>query len=276
MWCLKRKEGVKVRLAALFLMLLPAFAAPAELSAAVNLTPTVEAAFGGLASEADPAMRAAMGKLMSDLTVLDAQDLQWEEKVKNLQFRNEETLGILYKQINRIGADNVQKLEAEVKQAKARYRPLFDYYASLNRQITAARRIGSKQAVSLLRAQADGVRISTQLARLDIRNKEDRLRAAKDAAAKAKARIRGTLAAADPLKVRLKADRSAIARHKRSLSDPLDSFKRAVKKKDAAGATAALSELVTLSRQIVERKQASYDLESRISTVIQQAKGQLP
>ncbi|EXX87797.1 hypothetical protein BG53_02400 [Paenibacillus darwinianus] len=274
-----RKMLVKSRvlLSALLIVLMTSLSVGANAAdAAVKLTPTAEAAFGRLAAETGPATRATMKALMGELTALHAEDIRWEEKAKSLRFKNEEALGLLRKAISRIGADQAGRLEEEAKQARARYKPLFDYYRSLNRQMTVARALGGGETASMLRARANGVKLAVQLARQDIRTKEEKLRAAKQEAAKTKARIRGTLAAIDPLKVRLKAVRGAIARHKQSLSDPLDSFKQAVKKKDAAGTTVALSKLVAVSRQITERKRAGYELESRIGVIIQQATAQLP
>jgi hypothetical protein len=120
------------------------------------------------------------------------------------------------------------------------------------------------------------MRIAVQIARQDIRLKEAALQAAKSNAAKSKARLIGILAGIEPVKKQLTAENSASAACKKKITLASQRLTQAVKKKDGKRTADALTELVSLMRQITAHKQKTAALEKTISGIILQAKSQLP
>ncbi len=263
----------------LFLTLLCAivFTVPAGKAAAatVELTVPVKTAFDKTAASADSPTAAKLNSLYQDLGTLLGQDRDIETKIKALHYNNEETLIALRKQIRVINADKLSKLEAQVKLTKDRYKPLFEAYASVNKQITIARSLKNKTLNALLRTQADALKLSVQYAREDIRAKEAPLKEAKEATSRLIKAARETLAGIDPLKVQIKAQRSAASLPRASLSPVWTNFKYAIKQNEAKSALDSLGTLVMLSRQIVDQQQKIYALEVKITDIIVKTKAQI-
>jgi hypothetical protein len=146
----------------------------------------------------------------------------------------------------------------------------------LNKQIEAAKLVKNKDLSSMLRIQANTLKIPVQLARADIKAKENEWKAAKGNTAKTVKKIRGTLADIDPNNSQIKAKQSAIKTIKASLSPLWTAFKQAVKKEDAIGAQGTLGSLVSLFQQINEENQNLFNLEVKISDILSAAKAQVP
>jgi hypothetical protein len=247
---------------------------PAE-AAAVELSVPIQASFNKTAASADSATAVKLNTLYKELGTLLEQDRNSEAKIKALHYRNEEALIVLRKKIREIDADKLNKLTTQVLQTKERYKPLFAHYTSANKQITLAKPLKNKVLNSLLRAQADALKLSVQLARQDIKNKEDSLKSAKTATALKIKNARNTLATIDPLKVQIKAQRSAANLPRKSLSPVWTNFKYAIKQGEAKSTLDSLSTLVRLSRQIVDQQKKIDSLEIKISDIITRLKAQI-
>ncbi|TFE23376.1 hypothetical protein [Cohnella luojiensis] len=238
-------------------------------ASAIELTAPVKADFDkAVASITDKEMSAKLGALYGDFGTLLKQDKTDEAKIKALHYRNEEDLILLRKQIRLIDADKLSKLGNQVKATKERYKPLFEAYTLVNKQITIARSLKNKALSALLRAQADALKLSVQFAREDIKAKEALYSSAKSATARTIKTARELLEAIDPLKVQIKAQRSAAKLPRSSLAPLWTNFKYAIKKREAKGTLDALSTLVMLARQIVDQQQKIYALEVRIGDII--------
>jgi hypothetical protein len=244
-------------------------------AATVELSVPIKLAFDATTASADSQTAVKLNSLYRDLGVMLAQDRDREVKIKALHYRNEEQLIALRKQIRVIDADKLIKLNDQVKQTRERYKPLFDMYASLNQQITVARSMKNKTLNALLRTQADAMKITVQFARQDIHSKEATHKAAKEAAAQSIKAARETLAAIDPFKVQVKAQRNAASLPRTSMSPVWTNFKYAIKKNDAKRTLDSLSTLVMLSRQIVEQQQKIYALEVKITDILVKTKAQI-
>ncbi|WP_373232912.1 hypothetical protein [Cohnella sp.] len=267
---------VKPALCVLFLLLTCVFFAAIPASAAtVELSAPIRGAFDKTVASADSKTATKLNSLYKELGTLLEQDRNTEAKIKALHYRNEEALIALRKQIRVIDADKLGKLEAQVKQTKDRYKPLFALYTSVNKQITIAKSLKNKTLNSLLRAQADGIKLSVQFARQDIKNKENNFKAAKGAAALKIKAARDTLATIDPLKVQIKAQRSAASLPRKSLSPVWTNFKYAIKKSDARSTLDSLAMLVILTRQIMNQQLKIEALEIKISGIITRTKAQI-
>jgi len=112
------------------------------------------------------------------------------------------------------------------------------------------------------------LKITTQLARLEIKNKEAALKTAKAATALKIKNARSSLSTIDPLKVQIKANRSAASLPRKSMSPVWTNFKYAMKKSDAKSTLNSLATLVRLSRQIVDQQNKIHTLEIKISDII--------
>lgn len=266
----------KTTLFVIFLVLACVLFAVSPVSAAtVELTAPIRTAFDKAVAAADSKTAAKLNSLYTELSSLLEKDRNTEAKIKALHYRNEEALIALRKQIREIDADKLDKLEEQVKQTKDRYKPLFELYTSVNKQITFARPLKNKTLNSLLRAQADGIKLSVQIARQDIKNKENSLKAAKTATALKIKTARDTLATIDPLNVQIRAQRSAASLPRKSLSPAWTNFKYAIKKSDAKSTSNSLTTLVTLCRQIMDQQVKIDALEGKINEIITRTKAQI-
>lgn len=244
-------------------------------AAAVELSAPIQASFNKTVASADSSTAAKLNALYKELGTLLEQDRNSETKIKALHYRNEEALIALRKQIREMDAGKLDKLSTQVLQTKNKYEPLFTRYTAANKQITVAKPLKNKLLNSLLRAQADALKLSVQLARQDIRSKEDALRTAKTATALKIKNARNTLATIDPLKVQIKAQRSAASLPRKSLSPVWTNFKYAIKQGEAKSTLDSLSTLVRLSRQIMDQQNKIDALEIKISEIITRLKAQI-
>jgi seryl-tRNA synthetase len=246
------------RLAALLIALMLIIAAPTDLMAAsIEFTVPLKTALDKTIAAADTTSKGTMNLLYSSLIALQEQDQNEDESIRTIQYRNEEALIMLRKQMKQINADKIIKLDNELKQTQERYKPMFALYNSLN---------------TLFGSQANGMKAAVQLAHYDIRTKQNSLNALKETTSKTIRSIRGILADRDPIEVQIKAERSESNTPRKRISSVWESFKQTVKKNDAKSTMDSLTTLVSLSRQIVDHKQKIHALENKINDIILKAK----
>ncbi|MCQ6563224.1 hypothetical protein [Paenibacillus mendelii] len=269
---------IKTRYAITMIMvlLLATAAAARPASAAISVSSTFKSSLDKTLAAADSAMKGKISTQYNDFVSLQQQDTQWDANIKAIHYKNAEAETLLRKQIKAVDAAKIDKLAIQVKQTRERYKKLFDLYASLNRQISVSRTMGTKDLTSMLRSQSEAMKPAVQLARQDIRNKEAALKAAKESAARTIKKLRDILAETEPLVIRIKAERSSTDIPKKSLAAEWKNASLAVKNRDLASTLASLTTSVSLSRQIVEQKRKIHTLEEKITAVIQKAKSQLP
>ncbi|MFC4599852.1 hypothetical protein [Cohnella hongkongensis] len=237
-------------------------------AASVELTASLKASLDKTAASADAKTAARLRTLYAELDVQLQADKKMAADIKTLKHRNEEAVLLVRKQIREIDAARIARLAAEAQQAKARYKPLLDSYASLNKRLSLARSVKSKTLVSALSFQAEAMKLPVRLAREDMKAKNDAHKAAKAAAsAKIKA-ARDSLSAIDPLKIQIKDRRSSMSRTRAGLSPVWSNFKYALKKNDPGSAVQSLNSLVAAVKQIVADQQRIYVLEGKIASVI--------
>lgn len=268
-----KKAGLRLAFAALIL----ALAAPAaEAAPSVAISATAKIALDKTIAAAGEPLGSRLAEKYGNLLDLQQREERLDEAVRAAHAGNAERLLAVNAAIKRVDAAKLEALEQQAARAKERYRPLFELYSSLNRQIPVARALGGKHAAALVQAQAEGVRPAVQLARFEIRSKEAALRAAKDNAGRTARQIRGTLAAIEPVNVQIRADRSAAAALKKSAAAVSSALNRSLKSGDAKAAESALSSLVALAGHIAETKQKLLERERRIGGIIGRAEAQLP
>ena len=244
-------------------------ALPAGVSAAaIELTSSLKASLDKTAASADAKKGARLRELYAELGTQLKADKDAAAKVKALQYRNEEAAILVRKQIREIDAAKVSRSAADVQQAKTRYKPLFDGYTALNKQLSLAKSLKSKTLSSALSLQAQVMKLSVQAAREDIKKKEAAHKAAKTAASGKIKAARDSLAAIDSLKVQIRAQRSSLSATRNGLSPVWSNFKYALKKNDAGSAGNALASLVASFKSIVAQQSKIYALETKISDTI--------
>jgi hypothetical protein len=232
-----------------------------SLSAAGVLNIPIKSALETLKTNADSTTKSKINLLYLDLLSSQEQDQAWEDKIKTIHYKNEEDLILLLQQTKKIDAMKIDKLKAELEKTKDRYKPVFKAYKAVN---------------PLLSSQGKKVKVAVQLARIDIENKEDGLRKAKETSAQKIKKIRTVLADIDAMKVQMKAAKSNAITHKTQASHAGQSFNQAVKKKDLTSALDDLTALASHSRQIVLQKQNIHSLEKKITEIILKAKALIP
>jgi hypothetical protein len=242
-------------------MMLTAVLPTASLAAASELNLPIKSALEKIKTSADSTIKNKVNLLYLDLLLLQEQDQAWEEKIKTIHYKNEEDLLLLLQQIKGIDIAKIDKLKAELEKTKDRYKPVFKAYKAIN---------------PLLGSQAKSLKVAVQLARIDIENKEDGLRKAKDATAKTIKKIRTVLADIEPMKVQIKAAKSKVNAEKTHVTHAGKSFNQAVTKNDLKSGLESLTALASHSRQIVVQKQNLYSLEKKITDILIKAKTLIP
>ncbi|WP_248929586.1 hypothetical protein [Paenibacillus hamazuiensis] len=248
----------------------------AALAAPIEIAASTKSALDKTVAQANQSQADRISSLYEELLALQKEQKDWDEKIKSLHAANQDNLSALGKQIKQIDAGELDRLESVVANTRKQYEPLLSRYTTLNKQLEAARNLKSKDLSGLLRIQISLLKVPVQLARADIKAKETSLRTAKAGASQKMKDIRGLLEDRDPLNEQIKTVKSAIKSTESEVSPVLSAFKQAVKKGDVSAISDSLTTLVSLSRQINEKKQAIYNLESRISAVLADAEAKLP
>jgi hypothetical protein len=245
-------------------------------AASIEITPAVQASLDKTTAAADRNKAAQITRLFNDFIALNNENGSNERQIKYLHDSNEQSLLLLNKQMKQIDADKINRLDVQVTQARAIYKPLLATYSSINKQISWARMIGNKNLISSLISKADAVRPATQLAREDINMKAAKLADAKKNSAKTVRTIRSTLDEIDPIKVKIKSETSSSSASKKALSTVWKSFTKSVNKVNPSGTADALTGSISINREIVDRQQKIINLEKKVNDLIAKAKEQIP
>lgn len=268
------------KLKAITLMVLPFLlvlisANQAFAASTTELTPSIKAAFDLTAAVADGEARAKLNNLYNDLSGLKLQYDKREEQIRTLHYNNEQALIIIRQQIKEIDVGTVTRLEEEVNGAKKRYQPLFDQYSALSKRISIAKGLKDKTLNAILGAQGDAMKVLVQLARQEIRDKQELLKAAKVTRTKKIADARKTLAGIESPQTSIKSNKSTVTSLNKRLSADWSDFKAAIRKQNPVLTTQSLSSLVSGYRQIASNKQKIIELEQKVSVVITNTKKQI-
>ncbi|XEC94746.1 hypothetical protein AB6A23_26250 [Paenibacillus tarimensis] len=259
-----------------FLAVLLVLAGPAAAAAApFEFTITVKKAFDKMTAGTNQTTAAKLNKLYADLQTIQKEDLNWDKKISEIHYRNEENALLVRKRINEIDSAKIARLEAELVRTKDRYKPLFALYESLKQQLKTVKAMKNKEMTSVLRTQVDNVKAAVHLAKQDIRAKEAALKAAKSARAQTKKRIRSILADINPVKVKIKAEKSNVSRIKKQFTAETKLLNQAVRKGEVTASMNSFSRLLRSMRLIIGHKSNILSYEQRISAIIAKALAQL-
>jgi hypothetical protein len=265
------------KLSMLFLTLIFVTILPTSVMATpFELTATAKTQFNQMISSNNSATATTMNSRYANVLMLQRQDQEWDKKIKDLHYTNEETLILLKKQIQLINSSKINTLQTQVTQARDRYNPLFSVYESLNRQKSAAKKLKNKDFYNILLSQSETMKIAVQLARADIRSKESLLTTAKSNTAAIKRDLRGMLDDIAPLKVQIKVAKNDASISQKRFTAETSILKQYIKSGSVNPTLKSLEGLVTHVQKIIEHKQKVMFLEQEISEIIQQTKLQTP
>ena len=247
----------------------PAYAADPALTAAQKT------AFDRTVAGADDAWAAKLTQQYREFETLLNSGKDWERKIADLHYRNEEALTAVRKRVQQIDADKLAKLKQAAEQTKAQHQKLFDLYRTANLQLDAARKLKNKTLTAVLKARADGLKVTVQLAKVEIKAKEESYQIAKKASAAKAKKVRDTLSAVSPLQIQIRAAKSALKAPRDSRQALWRTFTQALTKRDAKTAAGMLASVNGVTRQMIDSQQKMHALENRIAETIRAAEGQL-
>jgi hypothetical protein len=265
------------KLSMLFLTLIFITTLPTSVMATpFELTATAKTQFNQMISSNNSASATTMNSRYANVLLLQHQDQEWDKKIKDLHYTNEETLILLKKQIQLIDSSKINTLQTQVTQARDRYNPLFSMYESLNRQKSVAKKLKNKDFYNILLSQSETMKIAVQLARADIRNKENLLSTAKSNTATLKKKLRGMLEDIAPLKVQIKVAKNDTSMSQKRFTAETSILKQYIKSGSVNSTLKSLEGLITHIQKVIEHKQKILSLEQMISEVIRKTKLQTP
>lgn len=257
------------------LLLLFALLSPASASAApFEFTPTAKAAFDKMTAAASKATAAKLTSQYAELQRAQKLSIEWDAKIDQLHYRNEEEALAARQRIREVDAAKLQRLQEELAQTKKKYEPLFALYDSLRQQLSLAKSMKDKWLAGVLSPQIDTAKAAVQLAKLDIRSKEAALKKAKADAAKTMKKLRDMLAGADPLKIKIKAAKSAAGHVKKQFQTEASILNRVVRKGDSTASLSSFARMLGYMKQINGERQKIYGYEQQIAGIIAKVNSQ--
>lgn len=244
-------------------------AAPFEFSV------TAKTAFDKMVAAANRTNSEKLFKEYANLQSLQRQDVDWDQKISGLHYKNEEAEAGVRKRIKEIDAAKLSRLEDEAARAKERYQPLFKLYDSQRQQLSLAKSLKNKNLAKLLNSGVETTKTAVQFAKQDIRGKETALKNAKADVAKKAKQIRATLAGGDSMKTKIKSAKSTISSTKKLLTAETKVLNQVVRNGDSSGTLSSLTRMSGYQRQINAQKQSIYTYEQQIAAIIAKAGTQL-
>ncbi|GAB6930064.1 hypothetical protein JCM10914A_40470 [Paenibacillus sp. JCM 10914] len=244
-------------------------------AAAIEFTDAIQKQLNATAERATGSNQSKLTKQFNDLKSEQQQTMSWDDKISSLRYANEAKTSETRKRINDIDKDKIRRLEDQLQSAKNKYQPLFNTYTALNKQIATTKKLKDKTLAKMLQTQADSMKLMVTLGKQDIKNKQNALTAAKKAKTSKATKVRSILAEIEPIKSRIKADKSAISNPNKLMQTEWKNFKAAIKAQEPARTADTLSRLVTLSGQILSKKKSIYQYEVKIEDIIKRANTEL-
>lgn len=252
-------------------MLLPAAASAAK----IEVTASVKAQFDRTAAAAQPAMRSRLQSQYGKLLTARNQRESWELAVKQSRYLNDEQEAAIRRSLRDLDADKIKSLERQVEQAKLHAKPASEMYTAAKRLASAAKSSGQKTLYTYYRNRADTLKLAADLARDEVKRKEEALRTAKRARTDRAKQIRAVLAEREKLNARIKAERAALTVPNRRIGEVWKNFKTAVKAEDSARTASALTQLIADHETIVAVNKRIHAHERSAAEVINRARRML-
>ena len=228
-------------------------------------------------AEADTPTRNRLQREFADFESLMQISRDLDRKIREIQKQNAVKEAILRKEIRKVDEARLARLKAEADQTKAKYQKLLNQYSTVNKQLESARKLKNKTLISLYQAQADVLKIPVQLAKQEIKAKEDAYQNAKRSANDKIGKLRDTLSGIDPVKAQIRSAKSALKPPQDSRWTAWKSFTSTLTKTHRNPKTAAslLASVNDATRQIIRLQHQIYTLESKTAEILRKTELQM-
>ncbi|WP_146767159.1 hypothetical protein [Paenibacillus sp. YN15] len=266
------------RLVPLLMAIILVLSLPLQASAAssARLSKTAKASVEKLAAQSNASLQTKLTEQSGKIQELESQDGKLNQEIENLHRVNADKRLAINTGIKQHNAEKLSQLKNEAAAARERYKPLFTLQTSLNKQLTAARKLKNKPLIEALEAQLSVVRVSALLAREEIRMKDTAYTKLKDAASKTVNAVRTVLKEASVEQTKIQSEKKASAETGKQIAAESKSLTAAIKSKDATETLRSLTALTTLSNQIINQKTRIISSEKKIAAILEKAASLLP
>lgn len=266
------------RLATLLVAIILVLSLPLQASAAssARLSKTAKASIEKLASQETASTQARLTEQSSKLQELETKDEKLNQEIGNLHRTNGEKLLAINTRIKQHNAEKLSQLKNEAAAARERYKPLFTLQTSLNKQLTAARKLKNKPLIEALEAQLSVVKVSSLIAREEIRMKDAAYTKLKDAASKTVNSVRTVLKEVSVEQAKIRSEKKASAETGKQIAAESKSLTAAIKSKDTTETLRSLTALTASSNQITNQKTRIISSEQKIAAILEKAASLLP
>lgn len=210
------------------------------------------------------------------LTAVQTLVKQESLEISALRKKNNNALSALNAKIKTIDQAAVARLTQETEALQRKHAPLLEQYASLSKQVTAAKKRKDKKSADLLELKRNRLKPSATAAAAEIKAKKESLAAAKKSkAAKAKV-VKDALAPVQTLKKQITAENKSVAAARKHLSAADKRYKASVKRGDAIVAALELKTVYDQTKAIHNSLTKVHEWERKIAQYITQAAAKLP
>ncbi|MBM7568463.1 hypothetical protein [Paenibacillus sacheonensis] len=255
-----------------FLLLVP----DAASAASVSLSQTAQTALAKHIAAAPAALKDKLNAQTASLQTIQRQETSLDDRYSTLHANNAKALDAVNQRIKLIDADKLNRMTNDLNALRTKYKPLFTLYTTVNKRIADARALKLKELTAILKQQADMLKTAVQLARAEIRIREDALSAAKAATAKTVKSLKTSLTAITSVHAQSKVALASASGTKKTIPGVVKTLNACVKSGSHAGTLQSLSSLVALSHSIVDQKTRVIEHENKIAAIINQVGAQIP
>ncbi|WP_145415026.1 hypothetical protein [Paenibacillus xylanexedens] len=233
----------------------------------IELNVTAQKAWNTVLNKADASTKRSLQQSYESAGKWISQKETWEQKTKQLHTASAAELVQLRKAISNTDAAKLAALQKAVELTQARYEPLFKLYSSLNKQLSAAKALQSKEWSSAIRTQADTLKPLVQLARADIRAKKLSLAEARKRKNNEVKRLRTMLNGTNAVKKQIQTAKKQVSLSRERYSDALRNFKQSLKKGEPVRVLSTLNALVSSAERWTVASQHVHTLEQKVSAI---------
>jgi chromosome segregation ATPase len=216
----------------------------------------------------DSGLIAQIDQLYTQLLDLRVKDKDLAAKMKAQDNQNDNALKALRTNENAADIQIIKDTEAKNKAILASNQSLLDQFKSLEKQYKQARAAKDEKGSVTLRIQINTLKSQVKAVQDQIKANNNDIKATKQKVEAARNQLKILL---DPIKaigLQMKQQWSDIKGLEQQKEDSWKSFNKAVNSGDANSAFTALTQIVTLKKQIMDDKQKVYSEEQQITIII--------
>ncbi|MEJ8303257.1 hypothetical protein [Saccharibacillus sacchari] len=218
----------------------------------------------------------AVDSLYDGYTALETANKLEKQEIQLLRKDSSARLQNVNSAIKAIDKSKIDTLTATAAALKTRYAPLLQQYSDLGKQAGDARKRKDKKNADLLDLQRNKLKPSVEAAKLEIKQANEALVAAKKQA-KTKAQIvKDALLPVSSLKKQVTAENKSITAFNKTRAASYKRYRAAIKSGNAITAAAEITMMYTQLGKIHASQQKIYGWEKQISAAIKSAAAKLP